>query len=100
VRFVVVCLICCFLPAYAWVQNNHQEQLIEKRIEELKKQLSQIRREQVDEVVESQEYMIADWDKYSKQVELIRKLEEEERTIQEEIDRLEERKMQFSKQDR
>lgn len=93
--------LCCILPFCGWSEqasNVSKSSEIDKEIQVLNQRLDQIQVKEMKEEVESQGLMIADWDAYAKEVELIRKQEEEEKYIQMKIKELEERKAELLKQ--
>lgn len=65
---------------------------IEKKIQTIKERLQEKRLIEIKEEVEGQEFMIADWEAYRRELERIRKEEEEENRIKIEIKLLEQRK--------
>lgn len=93
---------CCLLLLWGCSEtasSSSQGELtvIEQEIQLLKDRLHRIQIEEMKEEVEAQELMIADWDAYAKELEFIRKLEEEEKQIQFKIQELQERKANLIK---
>ena len=86
--------IISLVPLVGWSQtpSEKNERIeIEDRIQTLKDRLHQFNIKEMHEEVASQGDMIADWEAYSKDIQYIRKLEEEELKIQNEIKQLEQR---------
>lgn len=81
------------LGVEATVLPSHSElKIIEEELQALKKRLHQNQLKEMKEEVKGQELMIADWDAYAQELQLIRKQEEEDRYIQMQIQNLEQRK--------
>jgi hypothetical protein len=90
----ILCIFC-ILPFQGWAEQSVSKseiELIEKQIQELKKRLHENEVKEMKEEVKAQEYVIADWDAYSKEVQHVRKREELEEQIDREIKKLEEQK--------
>ncbi|MFI5344510.1 MAG: hypothetical protein ACHQUC_09845 [Chlamydiales bacterium] len=75
--------------------GSAETDLIDQRISELRGMLQDEERVEANKQVESQEHFIADWPKYSEDVEKIKQLEEKNEEIKREIDALEKRKQQM-----
>ncbi len=93
--------IYCFLPFYGWSEmtsSSTELNRIEKDIQVLKDRLHQEQLKEVKEEVKGQELMIADWNAYAQELELIHRQQEENKQIQIQIQKLEERKAYLIKQ--
>jgi chromosome segregation ATPase len=90
---------CCLLPFIGWSAEtaSTQEELmaIEKEIQTLEERWHQINLKEMKEDVEGQGLMIADWEGYRRQLELIRQQEKEDDQIERRIKELEKRKAQL-----
>lgn len=90
----ILCL-SFFLPFFGWSENVAPESdltQIEQEIQMLKDRLQQMQIKEISEEVKGQGLMIADWDAYAKEIELIREQDKEEKNIRLKIQQLEERK--------
>ncbi len=84
-----------FLPFFGWsevLSNEKKLTLIEHEMKVLKERLKQIQTQEIEEEVKGQGLMIADWEAYAKELELIRKQENEEKKLRLKIQQLEEQK--------
>jgi small-conductance mechanosensitive channel len=72
--------------------SQNELKKIEEEIQVLKNRLSQDQMKEMNQDVESQGLMIGDWDAYADAVQLIRQQEERNHQIQQQINKLEERK--------
>lgn len=89
-------LVCVPLILCAESSNQSEElEAINARIANLRTMLQKDAITKQNEEVESQNYMIADWPKYSEEVQDIRKKELYEQKILQEIQTLEDRKKQL-----
>lgn len=89
-----------FLPFYLTaipLSVSHDVKSIDEEIHALKNQLNKNRVNEMNEEVEGQRFMIADWDAYAKDFQHIRKMEEEDKQIIQRIQMLEERKAHLIK---
>lgn len=89
------------LPFFSWSEmpsSQNELQMIEKEIPSLKDRLHQNRLKIMKEEVEGQNDMIADWNAYAKKLEFIRKQEEENQQLQQQINKLEERRKSLIEQ--
>ncbi len=87
-----------FFPLYGWTQMpfpNNDLTTIDQQIQELRDRLHQGELKETKEEVEGQEYMIADWNKYSEEIQQIRKQEQENDQLWLQIKKLEEHKQQL-----
>ncbi len=94
-------ILCIFslLPFNGQATSTQSElKMVEEEMHVLKKHLHQNQLKEMNEEVEGQGLMIADWDAYARQLEFIRKQEEEDRKIQMQIQYLEQRKAELLKQ--
>lgn len=90
----IICLLS-LLPFYAIAAASPLQselQMIDREIESLKSRLQKNETAEMKREVEGQGLMIADWEAYAKDVEQIRKLEEQDEQIRQQIKKLEERK--------
>lgn len=71
---------------------------IESQLRELKAKLHQLYLKEMKDEDKSQEDMIADWSKYSQDVQHIKQRQEEEKHLREQIKSLEQRRSQLSQQ--
>lgn len=89
---------CCLLPVLGWTEENFEKiekNELEQEIKELKDQLNKGRLKEMDEQVKGEGLMISDWEKYSQALEKVRKQEEDDREIEEKIERLEAQKVEL-----
>ncbi len=96
----ILCL-CSLLPFCSWSaasSPSSELEMIEEELQVFKDRLYQHRLKEMKEEVEGQGLMIADWDAYAKELQLIRKQEEEDNQIKQQIKKLEERKAYLIKQ--
>ena len=95
-------LSCILLPLAGWALelSDKQKELkaIDQEIHELKTRESQIDVKTMEEDIESQKYMIANWKNYAEEVEQIHRKENEERKIELRIKELEKYKDKLLKQ--
>lgn len=90
----------CLLPLLTLAETSSvQGELAEINLEilALKKHLHHDRLEEMKEEVTGQGLMIADWEAYARELELIRQQELEDKQIEAQIKKLEERKAQLLK---
>ena len=69
--------------------DQYAKKAIEREIQALKERQHRLRSSEMDEEVEAQGWMIADWEKYGRDVELIRQQQEEDKEINQRIQELE-----------
>lgn len=90
---------CCLLPLVSWSAEttSTQDELmaIERELQTLEERWHQINLKEMKEDVEGQGLMIADWEGYRRQLELIRQQEKEDDQIEARIKELEKRKAQL-----
>ena len=86
----------CYLSAEN-IENPQNIEVIDNRIKELKTKLAGIRLKTGNVETESQEYMIADWKEYTKEMEGIKAMEGEGRELIKQIHELEQRKSELLK---
>lgn len=86
--------IFCLLPLLGWAQNPNDA--IDQKIQVLKERLKEEHLKEMDEDVQGQGLMIADWEKYRKDVEQIRKTNDKAQQLQKEIEQLELQKSQLN----
>ncbi len=94
-------LIFSCLAVNGWSQPlSPQDELaqINAQIHELEGYLHKEHLEEAHEVVESQEYFIADWGRYSQEVQDIRREREDVQQLLEKIQKLKQRKAQLTQQ--
>lgn len=82
-----------FLHSFLFAAETRES--IDHKINELKTTLSQIEKDEERKQVESQKYLIAEWEKYGQEMEKIREIELDEKQIQKQIDELEKQKAQL-----
>jgi hypothetical protein len=83
------------LPFYAIAEASPYQsevQTIDQEIQSLKSRLHKNQAAEMKKEVEGQGLMIADWNAYAKDIEQIRKLEDQDELIRKQINKLEERK--------
>jgi hypothetical protein len=91
---------CCFHSLWAWAENPspyNELSAIEQQIHVLKERWHQINLLEMKEEVKGQGLMIADWEAYSQELQLIRQQEHEDHQIELKIKKLEERKAELLK---
>ncbi len=92
------------LPMMGWAQDSVSQQTsqqlgeIEQKLTILKKKMHEMQVKELNDEVEGQGYMIADWQAYSREVQEIKDLKEQERQLKAHIDHLERRKAALLKQ--
>lgn len=94
-------LIFSFVSIHGWSQPLFpQDELtqVNTQINELEEHLHQEHLEEMHEIVESQEYFIADWKRYSQEVQDIRRERADDRLLVEKIQKLKQRKAQLIQQ--
>lgn len=87
--------VSCTLIAGVSLWGSPEIDLIDRKISELQKELHNEQNLESNAQVESQEHFIADWPKYSQDVEKIKKLDERNSEIEREIHALEKRKAEL-----
>lgn len=94
----IICSVPMLLLA---VESNPSQKndlkVIEKQIDELKAKLAQLRFDEMNQETSDQKYMIADWEKYAKDTELIRQKDLLEQRLTKQIQELEKRKAELIK---
>lgn len=88
-KFIILGLIFC-LPIF--LQADDQIQALDKQIAELKEEMHQAQLVEMEEEVDSQGLMIADWPAYGQEMTKIRKIELKIIELQKKINELEMRK--------
>lgn len=96
-------LMILLLPVMGWTQDSASQTPqklgeIEQELTILKKQMHELQVKELNDEVEGQGYMIADWPAYSREVQEIKDLKEQEKLLQQNIDHLERRKAALLKQ--
>lgn len=94
-------LIFSLVSINGWSQPlSPQDELtqVNAQINELEEHLHQEHLEEMREIVESQEYFIADWKRYSQEVQDIRREQADDRLLVEKIQKLKQRKAQLIQQ--
>lgn len=89
--FCLLSVLPCYIIAET-ASSPSELQTIDQEIQLLKSRLHKNQMEEMREDVEGQGLMIADWDAYAKDVQQIRKIENDSEMIREQIKKLEERK--------
>ncbi|MBS4163744.1 Uncharacterized protein PRO82_001049 [Candidatus Protochlamydia amoebophila] len=79
-------------------ENSSEIPYIDKRLIELKQHLKELQSSEFNEVVTEQEYMIADWSAYEREIQKFKQIKELERDLQDKIEQLEKRKRELLKQ--
>lgn len=90
-----IAYLCCMLPLSIGAQLPHKEKELESidlQIQNLQKKLHSDELQEMKKEMEGQGLMIADWDAYAEEIQWIRKENEEEKKIREEIEALKKRK--------
>jgi hypothetical protein len=88
-----------FLPQLLFCQiEGPSLKAIEQEIDFLNEQLRQKERKEFNKEAESQNYFMADWPKYSSEVENIQQLDREEKDIEKRIEELKTKKAELQKQ--
>ena len=93
--------VCIFLPLLGFSQTSiptTELEKVESEIQILRSRLYQNQLHQMRQEIESQDLMLANWKGYGKEIEHIRKQEEEERQIEEQIRQLEAKRQHLLKQ--
>ena len=78
--------------------SESEIEALDSQIEALKARLKEERLQEMKEEVEGQEWFVADWEKYQSEVQLIKKKQEEESEIKQQIENLEKRKKELISQ--
>lgn len=99
INLIVLMLILC-VPAMVLAEQNvgNEIKAIDKKIAELKAEYQKEYLAEINEEVESQSLMIADWKAYGEEIQKIRKLELRMDGILKQIEELEQRKSILIKQ--
>jgi hypothetical protein len=98
-KWMILCMLSLlFLDGQATLSPQSELKMVEEEIRALKKRLHQDQLREMKEEVGGQGLMIADWDAYAQELQLVRKQEEEDNHIQMQIQNLELRKAQLLKQ--
>lgn len=95
----ILCVIC-ILPLSTWAETAFEQSelvAIEHEILALKVRLHRDRLKELKEEVKGQGLMIADWEAYAHELELIREQKKEDNQLELQIKKLEERKAQLHK---
>lgn len=77
------------------LQENDNLIAIERQIQSLQGELEDNRLSEMKKEVDSQGLMIADWKGYARDVEMLRRMEEREKNLEEEIGRLQAKRNQL-----
>lgn len=96
-----ILLIFSCLAVNGWSQSlSPQDELtqVNAQIHELEKHLHKEHLEEIHEAIESQEYFIADWERYSQEVQDIRREREDAQQLLEKMQKLKQRKAQLIQQ--
>jgi type IV secretory pathway VirJ component len=88
--------LCMCLSVFGWADSELEQ--IDQEIQLLKKQQEQHEYEELKNTTESQDYFIADWEAYSKEIQEARKEELEAVKLKKRIEALEQRKRQLLNQ--
>lgn len=98
-RLILISVVCAFTPSSGSADQIQDYGLpsIEKEEMELKKRLREEHLKEMNEQVDSQGKMIADWPKYSKDVEQIKQLDDKTRELEKQLEELENRKAELLK---
>ncbi len=97
-------LMTLLLPMMGWAQDSSSQESsqqlneIEHELTILKKKMHDTHVKELNDEVQGQGYMIADWQAYSREVQEIKDLKDQERQLQIRIDHLERRKAALIKQ--
>ncbi len=97
---IILSFYCC-LPFGGWAlssQNQEELKAIDQQIQEIKARLQGSHLEEMKEEVEGQGYMIADWEKYSQEIQEIRKQIKEDDQLKKQMDSLTQRRRELMKQ--
>jgi hypothetical protein len=93
---------CLIFICLAFMRGGYSEQVnflsiaeIDKEIKELNQILHQSYMEEMRDEVDSQGFIIADWDKYSEEIQKIKQKEDEAKQIRKRINELEKRKAEL-----
>lgn len=97
--YTLIALICAFTPVFGSTVSIQSGELpvIENDEKELKQRIREQHLKEMNEQVDSQGKMIADWPKYSQEVEQIKQLEDETRELEQQLRVLEQRKAELLK---
>ena len=95
-------MICFLLPVLGWGQplsdaEKQELQVIEQQLADLKSRLHRLQLKDMRQEIDSQEYMIADWEKYGEETLSLRNIEHDAGAIQKQIQALKQRRDQLLK---
>jgi len=96
----LILYLLCLLPFYMMADPSSAQtelKVIEEKIQALKNLLQENQTTEMDEEVRGQGLMIADWDAYAKDLQKVDKVEERDRVIRLDIQKLEERRSSLMK---
>ncbi len=88
-KFITSCIaILCLLSELKAFSRENELQGVDQKIKQLEHQLKTSQLHTMQERVEGQDFMIADWDAYGGEVEMIRQREMRENKLKEELNLL------------